>query len=90
MNDSITRQMEITINGKNVSLSDCYSRKKGEIVWVGYAKEPPHLPIAIASSAKELAQIMGVNTNSVESLWSKFRHGKVKHTRYACVLIEEE
>ena len=72
-----------------IDLKDCMQIDKREYVWVAYSKNYPFLPIAIASSAAELAKIVGVSTNAVESLWSKFVHGKVSRTRYARVLIEE-
>lgn len=72
-----------------IDWKDCMQVDKREYVWVAYSKEYPYLPVAIASSASELAKIIGVNTNAVESLWSKFKHGKVTRTRYARVLIEE-
>ena len=28
-----------------------------EVVWVGYAKEKPRLPVCIADSAEELAEV---------------------------------
>lgn len=34
-----------------------------DVVWVGYAKEKPHLPVCIADSAEELAKKMGVTVS---------------------------
>lgn len=60
-----------------------------EYVWVAYSKDYPYLPVAIASSAAELAKNLGISKNAVESHWSKFVHGKFNRARYARVLIEE-
>lgn len=73
-----------------IDWKDCMQVDRLEYVWVAYSKDYPFLPVAIASSAAELARLVGVSTNAVESLWSKFVHGKVRRTRYARVLIEEE
>ena len=64
--------------------------KKYDSVWVAYSKKHPYLPIAIADSAEELAEIVGVKTSTVEAMWSKFWRGKISRTRYAWVLIEED
>ena len=61
-----------------------------DVVWVGYAKEKPRLPIAIADSAEELAERMGVTVSTVMSAWSRFWRGKSKSTKYAMVFIDKE
>ena len=54
-------------------------------VWVAYQSEKPHLPIAVADTANELAQVLGVRKNTIESIASKHRHGKIKRPRFAKV-----
>lgn len=41
-------------------------------VYIRYDKEPPYLPIAIADSKEELAEILGMTVNCVRS---SFSHG---------------
>lgn len=41
-------------------------------VFIRYDKEPPYLPIAIADSKEELADILGMTVNCVRS---SFSHG---------------
>lgn len=61
-----------------------------EVIWVGYAKEKPRLPVAIADSAEELAERMGVTVSTVVSSWSRYWRGLAKSTRYAMVFLDEE
>ena len=61
-----------------------------EVVWIAYSEDYPYLPVAAARTAQELARLVGTGTNTVESCWSKFKHGKIRYTRYHKVLIEEE
>lgn len=59
----------------------------GQSVWVAYSKKWPYLPIAVAYSADELAQIVGVRKNLIESTFSKYRHGKLSRSRFHKVEI---
>lgn len=60
-----------------------YRRKCDErYVWVAYQSEYPYLPIAIAGSSVDLADIIGVDRSTVSSTWYKFRHGVLKNTRF--------
>lgn len=72
-----------------INWKDCMQIDRREYVWVAYSNKHPFLPIAVASTAQELADTLGVSRGCIESLNSKFRHGKVKRARYARVLIEE-
>ena len=56
-------------------------------VWVAYQKKKPWLPMAVADSATELADICGVPRNTVISAASKLLHGKLRRARYACVYV---
>ena len=59
-------------------------------VWVAYDHKPPYLPKCVASSSEELARICGVKRNSIQSNWSKYQRGILKHARYARVYIPED
>lgn len=71
-----------------INWKDCILAQR-EYVWVAYSKDYPYLPVAVASTSEELAKIMSVSKNDVESRWGHFKQGKLKTTRYARVLIEE-
>jgi hypothetical protein len=60
-----------------------------EVVWVGYDKEKPHLPVCIADSAEELAKKMGVTVSTVNASWSRFWRGLATGTRYAMVFVDK-
>ena len=62
---------------------------KKPCVWVAYHPEKPYLPMAVEDSARELAKVLGVRKNNVESVASKHKKGKIKRPRYACVYIGE-
>ena len=40
---------------------------------IKYDARPPHLPVAVAGSRKELAEILGVSKNVVDSSFSHHR-----------------
>lgn len=60
------------------------------VVWVGYAKAKPNLPVCVADSAEELAERMGVTVSTVVTSWSRFWRGLAKSTRYAMVFIDND
>lgn len=60
-----------------------------EYVWVAYGKDRARLPITVADTAGELARIVGVKRNNVESQASKYRKGVLKWSRYQRVRITE-
>ena len=59
-------------------------------VWVAYQSKKPYLPIAVADTARELAQVLDIPENNIVSVVSKHRHGKIKRPRYMCVHVGEE
>ena len=61
-----------------------------EVVWVGYDKAPPHLPVCVAKTPQLLAEAMGVKPITVLSTWTKFAKGEKKYARFAKVFIEKE
>lgn len=64
----------------------------GGYVWVAYQKKKPHLPIAVADTARELAKILGGPYSSIESYVCKYRRGMIntEHPLYMRVYIDEE
>lgn len=59
-------------------------------VWVAYRKKKPYLPFAVADSAAELAELVGVKESSIREDNSRFRNGKKKKERFLCVYVGGE
>lgn len=64
----------------------CFTRND-VCVWVAYQKSNPHLPVAIARTAEELAKKVGVSTSTVLTCWNKYQRGILKKTRYHRVKV---
>lgn len=54
-------------------------KRKKKCVWMAVSEEPPYLPIAVADTAEELAQIVGVHPGTVIQQNSKWENGKVQN-----------
>jgi hypothetical protein len=65
-------------------------KSKKAIVWMAVSQDETRLPIAIADTARELAEIFDTNENNVKSIANKGQHGIIKKPRYIAVRIEEE
>ena len=65
-------------------------KSKKAIVWMAVSQDELRLPIAIADTAKELAELLGTTENNVKSSASKCKHGVYKNSRYIAVRIDEE
>ena len=65
-------------------------KSKKAIVWMAVSQDELSLPIAIADTAKELAELLGTTENNVKSSASKCKHGVYKNSRYIAVRIDEE
>lgn len=59
-------------------------------IYIAYEKNRERTPVAVADSATELARLTGRPRSSVDSVISKWRKGKIKNPRYACVEVEDE
>lgn len=49
------------------------AKRKAKVIYVKYDDKPPFLPIAVADSISELAEILGVSRNVVSSSFSHKR-----------------
>lgn len=66
----------------------CRHFTRSEIyVWVAYSSEPPYLPIAIATTAEELAKKMNVTPSTIFSCWRRYQAGILKSTKYHRVKV---
>lgn len=52
-------------------------------------KDKYQLPLAVADSASELAEICGTTRNSVVSTISHYKKGRIDFPSYICVTFEE-
>lgn len=59
-------------------------------VWMRITRDKYELPLAIADSAEELAEICNVKRETVASMVSSYEKGKLKTSRYICVNVEED
>lgn len=60
------------------------------MVWMKVTNDELELPVAVADSAVELAKILGVNPNSIASIYSKYQSGIAKSCRYRKVVIDDD
>lgn len=58
------------------------------VVYMEVTRDEYELPVAVADSAKELAQIVGKNRGSILSQISHEKSGKVKRSIYKRVKID--
>lgn len=64
-------------------------KQQEDTIWIAYGKRPPYLPVAVADTVDELAEMMGTSRNTVYSTWSKYKAGKLKKCRYCKVFLCE-
>ena len=55
-----------------------------KVLYIKYSRKPPGLPIAVADSADELAEMTGMKKNSIYSCISK------KRPTIAKIILEED
>lgn len=58
-------------------------------IWMEVTQDKYELPVAIADTAKELAEIVGTTTNNIVSQCSHYRKGRLKSSRFRMIEIEE-
>lgn len=63
--------------------------KPRKYIWVAYQKDPPGLPIAVADTSTELAEILGVSQSTVTTSTMNGRRNRFKHDIYAKVEVED-
>lgn len=59
-------------------------------LWLAVTRDEFEFPIYIADSAEELAELTGKATNTIRSMASKYKKGKVKFSRYRRVKLDDE
>ena len=58
-------------------------------LWVAVTQDEYELPVAVADTARELAEMLGVKTMTVVSDVSRYRRKHIK-TRFRCVEVEDD
>lgn len=61
-----------------------------QYVWMMVSNDKYELPVAVADSVEELADIVGRKRNTIESAISRHKNGKIKKTKFVKVEIDEE
>ena len=59
-------------------------------LWMQITPDKYQLPVQIADSAEELADLTGASLNVIRSTASKLIHGKQKNGSYISVVINDE
>lgn len=59
-------------------------------VYMKVTQDEYELPLAIASTVQELADICGTSANNIRSTMSRHKSGKFKKTKYVKVEVSEE
>jgi CYTH domain-containing protein len=59
-------------------------------IWMEVTRDEYELPVKIADSVEELAEMCGTSTNTIRSTISHWKKGRLKTCVYRKVEIEEE
>lgn len=65
-------------------------RNMSSKIWIEVTQDEYELPVAVADTARELAEIVGTTTNNIISQCSHRRKGRLKSSRFRMIEIEEE
>lgn len=59
-------------------------------IWMKITNDEYELPLAVADTAQELAEICGTTKNCIVSTISHYNQGRIKWTPYVCVKVKDE
>ena len=59
-------------------------------IWMKVTKDKYELPIAVADSPMELARILGISSNTINSSISHVKTGKIKTSVFKKVEVDDE
>lgn len=87
--------MEVLKKEKFHRISQQLRQKGGGVlpkrkIYMAVTKDALSLPLAVADSAAELAELRGVKKETIRSLVSRWRTGKIKRPGYIVVEVEED
>lgn len=63
---------------------------KKNVVYLKVSHDKYELPLAVADSVREMAEICGVPENNISSLISKYGHGILKWVSFRKVVIPDD
>lgn len=66
------------------------SHRPHRFVWMQISKDKYELPIFVAETAQELADICGVSVNTVQSAVCRNEHGEYEKSQYIKVRVEDD
>ena len=58
-------------------------------IWMKVTADKYELPLVIADSSRELAEMCGTTANSIVSAISHHKKGRTEYSTYVCVQVEE-
>ena len=58
-------------------------------IWMKVTQDKYQLPLIIAESCKELANLCGKKEQTIRSTMSHYRKGRIQYPSYVCVKVEE-
>lgn len=61
-----------------------------EVIWMEVTDDEYELPLAVANSATQLADMIGVRRNGIFEAMSKYKAGQQKTCRYRKVILEDD
>lgn len=59
-------------------------------IWMKVTCDELSLPLAVADTSSELAEMCGTTPNAVVSTWSHYRKGRITYPSYICVKVDED
>lgn len=59
-------------------------------VWIAVTHDKYELPYAVADSARELAQMLGISYKTIQTTRRRYRLGETKYCRYQKVTVDDE
>lgn len=59
-------------------------------IWMKVTKDKYELPVAVADSPMELARILGISSNTINSSISHVKTGKIKTSVFKKVEVDDE
>lgn len=59
-------------------------------IWMEITKDKYELPVAVADTCEELADMCGVSPYTVRNSWRRYAKGKLKKTKYIMVNVTDQ
>lgn len=59
-------------------------------IWMKVTADDLQLPLAVADTAQELADLCGTTSNNITSTVSHWKAGRIKNPSYVCVEVKKD